>query len=316
MASAAELGCSNAKNVPEVVIPTAEGRSWVASIIQGEGCIQSSYAKKSNSTYLALDVSMVDSAPVFRLSEHIGLGPPSKPIKNHQWKPLWHKNIAGLRALRVLHEILPFLEGTKRREAEKAVSFFEPEGCHRGCFRNGDIWSRSDFPLRTKRRSSDLAPDRMAQPRSSAGPDTGSWRQKSVPETIIPSMKDRLWVAGLIQGEGCIESFYVEATDCAALLLTLGMTDPAVVFKYSDLIGLPRPAKPHIRPGEKPIWRKSIVSLRAIRVLREITPLLLGDKLREAERALAFFDGDGYHVGCVRPQEIWPTSEFPLRRRH
>ena len=302
--------------IPEIVIPTAEARSWVASIVQGEGCIQSNYVKKSDSTYLTLDVSMVDPVPILSLSGYIGLDPPSKPVKNHQWKPLWYKNITGLRALRVLNEILPFLIGTKRREAERALSFFEPEGCHRGCFRNGDIWSRSGFPLRTKRRSSDLAPDIVAQPRSSASPVTGSCRQKSVSEIIIPNMEDRLWVAGLIQGEGCIESFYVEATDCTAMLLTLGMTDSAVVFKYSDLIGLPRPAKPHIRPGEKPIWRKSIVSLRAIRVLREITPLLLGDKFREAERALTFFDGDGYHEGCVRPQEIWPTGEFPLRRRH
>ncbi len=142
------------KDIPDVVIPTEERRSWVASIIQGEGCIQSGYLKKSNTTYLALHVSMVDSAPIFRLSEYVGLEPPTKPVKNHQWKPLWHKNIAVLRALRVLHEILPFLVGTKRREAERALSFFEPEGSHRGCFRNGDIWTPKDFPQRTKHRGS------------------------------------------------------------------------------------------------------------------------------------------------------------------
>ncbi|MGD0637327.1 MAG: hypothetical protein ABSA72_04740 [Nitrososphaerales archaeon] len=140
------------RSIPEVVLTDVEERAWVASIIQGEGCIQSNYVKKSDCTYLALDVSMVDPAPVFRLAKCVGLNPPAKPIKNHQWKPLWHTNIAGLRALRVLHEILPLLAGTKRREAEKALSFFEAEGCHRGCFRNRDIWSRGDFPMRTKRR--------------------------------------------------------------------------------------------------------------------------------------------------------------------
>jgi len=142
------------------------------------------------------------------------------------------------------------------------------------------------------------------------------FRRETTPEIAIPNVEDRYWVAALIQGEGCIESFYVEATDSTALLVTLGMTDSAVVFRYSDLVGLPRPAKPHIRAEDKPIWRKSIVGMRALRILRGITPLLLGDKLREAERALTFFDDNGYHKGCARPVEIWPTGEFPLRRRH
>ena len=310
------LALVSQKSIPEIVIPTTEARSWVASIVQGEGCIQSGYDKDSNYTYLVLDVLMVDPAPIFRLSKYIGLNPPSKPVKNHQWKPIWHKNIAGLRAFRVLHEILPFLVGTKRREAEKAAIFFDPEGDHRGCFRNGDIWSRSDFPLRTKRRGSDPMTHGMAEQIPTANPGIGSFKQKTIPEVIIPNMEDRYWVAALIQGEGCIESFYVAATDCTAILLTLGMTDSAVVFRFSDLVGLPRPAKPRNRSGGKPTWRKSIVSMRAIRVLREITPLLLGDKLREAERALTFFDCDGYHEGCARPTQIWPTSEFPLRKRH
>jgi hypothetical protein len=144
------------RNIPEIVIPTTVARSWVASIIQGEGCIQSGYDKGGDYTFLALDVSMVDSAPIFRLSEYFGLDPPSKPVKNHQWKLLWHKNVAGLRALRVLREITPFLVGQKRKEAEKALSFFSPMGLHRGCFRNRDIWPRSDFPLRTKHRGSDV----------------------------------------------------------------------------------------------------------------------------------------------------------------
>jgi hypothetical protein len=167
-----------------------------------------------------------------------------------------------------------------------------------------------------KGRTSGFKPQKVAESMPPAIPAIDSSREKTIPEVIIRNTEDRFWVAALIQGEGCIESFYVEATDCTAILLTIGMTDSAVVFKYSDLIGLPRPAKSRNRGEDKPIWRKSIVSMRAIRILREITPLLLGDKLREAERALNFFDNDGYHEGCVRPQQIWPTSEFPLRRRH
>src|SRR2546425_853659 len=52
-------------------------------------------------TYLNLDTAMVDPAPIFRLADYYGLPRPAKPAKNHQWKPLWRKNIGGLRALRV-----------------------------------------------------------------------------------------------------------------------------------------------------------------------------------------------------------------------
>jgi hypothetical protein len=150
------LALASRKNIPEIVIPTTVARSWVASIIQGEGCIQSAYDKDNDYTFLVVDVSMIDPAPIFRLSEYIGLDPPSKPVKNHQWKLIWHKNIAGLRALRVLQEITPYLVGQKRREGEKALSFFSPMGLQRGCFRNRDIWPLSDFPLRTKARESNM----------------------------------------------------------------------------------------------------------------------------------------------------------------
>lgn len=138
--------------VPEVLILSNESRAWVGALIQGEGCIQCRYYKEMQSTGLQLDTSMVDPAPIRKLAECYGLPAPSKTTKNHEWKPLWRKNIAGLRAIRILREILPFLEGDKRREAEKAIDFFSPDGYHLGRFGNANIWPSTEFPLRTKRR--------------------------------------------------------------------------------------------------------------------------------------------------------------------
>jgi hypothetical protein len=140
--------------IPVTVISIPESRPWVAGLIQGEGCMQSIYRKRSDSSYLELDIGMSDPAPIFRLSDYLGVPRPMKPSKNQSWAPLWRKGFAGLRALRVLQETLPFLVGQKRREAEKAISFFRPGGYHRGCFRNGDVWPSEDFPLRTKQRGS------------------------------------------------------------------------------------------------------------------------------------------------------------------
>jgi hypothetical protein len=145
-----KLGLFRQQHIPTTIIPTLEGRSWVAALIQGEGCIQSTYSKRSKSTYLELDTSMVNPMPIFRLSEYFGLPRPSKPIKNHEWKSFWRKTISGLRALRVMQEILPFLVGEKQKEAEKAVTFFAPRGYHRGKFSAVYIWPRNEFPLRSK----------------------------------------------------------------------------------------------------------------------------------------------------------------------
>ena len=147
------------QNIPQVVIPTLEGRRWVGALIQGEGCIQCTYRAYADCTYLNLDTAMVDPAPIFRLSDYYGLPRPAKPAKNHQWKPLWRKNIGGLRALRVLQEILPFLFGEKKSEAQKALAFFSPRGCHRGRFSSPDVWPRSEFPFRTKRRGANPQSD-------------------------------------------------------------------------------------------------------------------------------------------------------------
>jgi hypothetical protein len=314
------LGLVAQEDIPEIIIPTSEGRCWVGALLQGEGCIQSVYRKISDSTYLEADVAMVDPAAIFKLSEYFGLSRPSKSIKNHQWKQLWRKCISGLRALRVLQETIPFLVGQKLKEAEKAVAFFTPRGHHRGCFRNADIWPQNEFPLRTKLRGSNQL--------SSNSPDEGRTNKRlwsrsgwiplsNQPEKwqIISTQEDRCWVAALIQGEGSIGSYYVKSTDSTTIALTVGMTDPAPIFKFSDHIGLSRPTRPKPSRSGKPVWRKIVYSRRAFRILQEVRPFLVGEKLREAERALEFFSQGGLRRGCIRPITIWPPDEFPLRRR-
>ncbi len=308
--------------IPTTVILTTEGRSWVGALLQGEGCIQSVYRKISDTTYLEVDMAMADPAPIFRLSEYFGLPRPSKPFKNHQWKPLWRKSLNGLRALRVLQEILPFLVGQKRKEAERAVTFFSPGGYHRGCFRNTDIWSQNEFQLRTKGGSlNQQSTNRIDEDRLSKSIELSQQAQipshckYKLPEIIVPTLEGRCWVAALLQSEGCIASYYVKSTNSTIILLEFKMTDSAPIFKFSDYVGLPRPTRPKLHEGKKPAWRKEIYGRRAFRILQEVRPFLLGEKLREAEKALAFFNQDGYYRGHRTPIDIWPTKEFPLRRR-
>jgi len=107
--------------------------------------------------------------------------------------------------------------------------------------------------------------------------------------------------------------------DFTTVELSISMTDPAPVFQFADIVGLPRPSKPKppriAEPNSKPKWMKGVTGLRALRALEEIRPFLFGEKAREVERALAFFSPTGYRDGCFRPIDIWPRKEFPLRRR-
>src|SRR2546425_9974802 len=97
-------------------------------------------------------------------------------------------------------------------------------------------------------------------------------KQKFLPEIIILKMEDRSWTGGLVQGEGCIFSHYRKGGHSTCLDLSVGMTDPAPVFRFSDLVGMKRPSKPKQRANVKlkPLWRKDITGLRALRVLSEI----------------------------------------------
>jgi hypothetical protein len=313
------------RNIPDVIIPTTIARRWVAGLAQGESCVQSIYREYANMTYLQLDTAMVDSGPIFKISEYYGLPPPTAPIRNHDWRPQWRKNVSGLRALRVLKEITPFLLGEKLKEAQKALEFFGPYGAHRGCFRNGDIWPRSEFPLRTKRRGTSflmssaayLGRETNLEPEFTQASQSRLYRLK-IPEIIILAPEDRSWVGGLIQGEGSILTHYVKSNDSTALVIMVSMTDEAPILRFSDLLGLPRPLKPKpaYRREQMPKWWRETTGLRALRVLREIQPYLVGEKLREADKALALFGSRGYRRGCFRASDVWPQNEFPLRNHN
>ncbi len=143
-------------------------------------------------------------------------------------------------------------------------------------------------------------------------------KQRRIPLVVIRNDEDRSWTGGLVQAEGCNETHYVQRTSCTTIVLGVAMTDPAPVFKFSDVIGLPRPLKsePSSNPDYLPRWRKEISGLRAYRVLGEILPFLVGEKSREAQKALQFFAPYGIRRGgWFSSFDVWPPNQFPLRKR-
>jgi hypothetical protein len=109
--------------VPGVAITSDGLRAWVGALIQAECCIHSHYVKKTDSTNVDITIGMTDPAPVIKFAKLYGLPGPSRPknLTGHRLKPIWVKDISGVRAYRVLREVLPHLYGEKERGRESAI---------------------------------------------------------------------------------------------------------------------------------------------------------------------------------------------------
>jgi len=147
-------------------------------------------------------------------------------------------------------------------------------------------------------------------------PEVSRQRRNRVPEVILRTEGDRIWVACLTQGEGLIGAHPSKKQDATALEIRIGMVDQDPIFHFCDLVGIKRPRRsgPRAYP-RKCVWYAAIGGLRAYRALQEILPFLFGQKQDEAKRALAFFAPDGYRKGHYGGYDIWPPGEFPLRKR-
>jgi len=141
--------------VPAVIMQNPMGRAWSGGTVQGEGGVIAHYSKKVDVTALDVRIAMTDPGPVFRLCDLFGIARPAKSLpKEPNRKPKWECVVGGLRAYRVLQEILPFLFGGKLKEAERALQFFAPSGYHKGRFGGFDIWPRDQFPFEVERNES------------------------------------------------------------------------------------------------------------------------------------------------------------------
>jgi len=112
------------------------------------GPFPANYIIRRDETVLLVIVRMTDKEWVSRFAEITQSTPPGLGKRRPPKKNMWEKSITGLRALRLLQEIMPYLVGGKREEARRALEFFSPTGYRRGLFRNSEIWPREDFPLR------------------------------------------------------------------------------------------------------------------------------------------------------------------------
>lgn len=139
------------KPVPTVVLSNAEKRIFVATMIGTEGSITCSYNKRQEQTELVLRIDTTDREWVAKIAAVVGLSPLPKVGLYHgeNRRRIFTRNPMGLRALTILNEILPYLYGTKKEEASRAIGFFSPTGYRKGLHRPPEIYG--DLPGRPKR---------------------------------------------------------------------------------------------------------------------------------------------------------------------
>lgn len=140
---------------------------------------------------------------------------------------------------------------------------------------------------------------------------TGRLRKLGL-STIIESESSKAYVGIILGTEGGITLGYQRPRGITELRLIVGMTDRPWVAKFSELCGLgpARRIAPH-KPGYKEVWQKVVKGLRALIILRDVLPYLMGEKLREAQAAIDFFSPTGYRKGKFRPADVWTPASFP-----
>ncbi len=129
--------------VPLVILSDPQSRVFVGTMIGTEGCITCSYNKRQDHTELVIRLDMTDREWVAKFASAVGLrNPPAEGRHlggNHS--PTFTRNPMGLRALRILNEVLPFLYGVKKEEALRAIEFFSPTGYRKGVHRPAEIFA-------------------------------------------------------------------------------------------------------------------------------------------------------------------------------
>ncbi len=128
--------------IPRVIIRTKDGRRYVGTLVGTEGCVTCAYAKPADTTELVIVVEMTDRDWIVKFSEEVGLTPPPEMGRDvsPKRKAKFRRAPSGLRALRILKEILPYLYGQRLREAQRAIEYFSPSGHVKGMVRAAEIW--------------------------------------------------------------------------------------------------------------------------------------------------------------------------------
>lgn len=123
------------------------------------------------------------------------------------------------------------------------------------------------------------------------------------------------YIAGFIDGEGCIGAF-LTASNKLRVLLTISNTYPFVLAQMATTLGVGRICRlrrHNAKSSYKPCYQLVIRHDDAIKVLRRLLPHLVVKK-REAE--LAIFAVENVHRNSPRQQALYAVEISRLKHAH
>lgn len=86
---------------------------------------------------------------------------------------------------------------------------------------------------------------------------------------------DRAYIAGIIDGEGCISLSNPRPRDgCSEHVLRVGMCDKRVIYYLRRATGVGRIQKPRVLPSGRVCWTWNVSIRPAVQVLQQLLPFL------------------------------------------
>ena len=132
--------------------------------------------------------------------------------------------------------------------------------------------------------------------------------------SIVKGAMNRRYVADLIGTEGTITCGNDRTVDSSRLKIQVGMTDSPWVEKFARIGGVGHPLKiPPKYKRLKDVYITQLGGLRALMVLKDVLPHLMGGKRKEALRAIEFFSPTGFKKGKYFASEIWDPNLYPWK---
>ncbi len=140
-----------------------------------------------------------------------------------------------------------------------------------------------------------------------ARPEASSKKLGEATKTVITSNIERAWLSGLILGEGSITTHFDPSRNRTRATIEIKMTEKAIMQKAASILGVSviGPFYDKRGAGYRPRYEVSVLGTRAVNVLQEILPYLVGVRKERAEVILRRFPRNGTLVGRITASEIF-----------
>ena len=113
-----------------------------------------------------------------------------------------------------------------------------------------------------------------------------------------------MWLAGLLEGEGCFALNYQNKNRYRYPLITLGMTDQDTVQHAADLMGVVRIGRKKSHAGHKQMHEMRLSGSRAAKVMLEVLPYMSERRSQRIRKVLLYYIG----TRLQRAKEAWMSD--------